>query len=162
MSAPATPVVLAVLLDLQAALQSITRANGCFYDVKPTSVSLDPIALQSVPVPDVPAFVIELPPSGEITYQTSRPTAVKNDFTIQVHARVDAPGQATDRTRKTIAALRLVADIERRLAVDPQRSNVALYTYVAWPEIFFGEPSQSEIYLTVPVRVLLQRTYGEP
>lgn len=154
---PPTPAVLAVLLSLQTALRGIAIASGYFYDVKATSVVLDPQDLSAVPTSEVPFLMLD-DETGTIEYTTSRPVAVKNDFTVPLLARVDAPGADPD--RKRIAAWRLYADVERALAADPQRGGVAQFTYVQWPKFYFGLLDETEIYLEIPVRVLLQRTFG--
>lgn len=159
MSAPTTPVVLAALLNLQTALQGIATSAGCFYDVKASSVVLDPVALDSVPTTETPFLVLD-GETGQNDYTTSRPVAIKNDFTVTLYVRIDAAGDDSSRLRT--AAWKFYADVERRVALDPQRGGVAMFTYVQWPTFHLGLASQGQVILEIPIRILLQRTYGQP
>ena len=155
-----TPVALAVLQSIQTALRAIAVSSGYFYDVKSTSVVLDPIPLAMIPTTETPFFVLDPEANGQNLYTTSRPVALKVDFTVPICVRVDAPGDDPD--RKRTAGWQVYADVERALSADPQRGLLALYTYVEWPTFGFGPPSQNEVYVEIPVRVLLQRAYGTP
>jgi hypothetical protein len=154
---PPTPAVLACLLSLQTALRGITIASGYFNDVASTSVVLDPQDLSAVPASACPFLMLDTE-KGTIEYGTSRPVAVKNDFLVPLLARLESPGANPD--RKRIAAWQFYADVERAVAADPQRGGVAMFTYVQWPTFYFGLLDETDIYLEIPVRVLLQRTFG--
>lgn len=156
MSAP-TPAVLACLLSLQTALRGIAVASGYFYTVLSASVVLDPQDLSAVPSDQTPFVMLDIE-TGTIDYGTSRPVAVKNDFTVPLLVRVDAPG--TDPDRKRTAAWQFYADVERAVAADPQRGGAAMFTYVQWPTFHFGLLDEPAIYLEIPIRIVLQRSYG--
>jgi len=115
----------------------------------------------SVPETEVPFIVLGAEENGTNDYTTSRPVAIKNDFTIPLWARVDAPG--TDPSRKRTAAWLLYADIEIAIVKNPQLVGAAgFYTYVQWPTFYFGIGTQDICVVNVPIRILLQRTYGQP
>jgi hypothetical protein len=153
-----TPAVLAVLLTMQTALQGITRAAGYFNDVKRTSVVLDPVELATIPETEVPFIVLDAEINGTNDFTTSRPTAIKNDFIVPLQAVLDVPARGT--SVKRVAAWQFYADVEKALSADPQRGGVASFTYVHWPTFYYGLPSQTKVGVEIPIRVLLQRTYG--
>jgi hypothetical protein len=154
------PTVLAIILNVQAALQAIAAADGYNTTVRASSVVIDPIDLATVNATDVPFLVVGDYTPGERDFATSRPVAIKDRFTLTLAFRIDALG--TDRARKETAAWQLVADIETALAKDPQRGQKALYTYVQQPEIYPGPPTTNQVYGEVPVEITLQRAYGQP
>lgn len=154
-----TPVALAILLSLQSALQGISIAGGYTFDVKASSVDLDPRDLTAVPLTETPFFVLA---DGKLRTEggTSRPVSVKSYIDVTLFARVDA---TTDKDAKTTAAWQLYADIEKALLVDPQRGGLALFTYPDYENqtaFYYGPPSQTFALLEIPVRVSLQRVYG--
>ena len=151
--------ILKCLQSMQTALQNIETSGGYNFDVKSTSVVLDPTALASVPATEVPYFVLEIQPEGEIQYTTSRPNPIKNDFRVNIYIRLDVNNDLTT-SRKTIAAWTMFEDVEIALTGDEQRGGTAMFTYLGWPEIHMGLANQGQVYLTIPVRILLQRTYG--
>jgi hypothetical protein len=157
------PVVLGVILNIQAALQSLSRTGGYFNDVKSTSVVLDPISLETINPTDTPFTVVdEEPGEGKNDFgpSTSRPVQLKNRFTIRLRTRLDVPGDDPGRLRT--AGWQWYADVEKVLLVDPQRGARALYTYVQWPSIYLGLASQSQVYVEIPIEILLNRVYGVP
>lgn len=155
-----TPVALAILQSLQAALQAVAIAGGYNFDVKASSVVLDPQDLTAVASTETPFFVLA---DGKLRTEggTSRPVAVKSYIDVSLCARVDAA--SADKDAKTIAAWTLYADIEKALLVDPQRGGLALYTYPDYENqtaFYYGLPAQTFVLLEIPVRVALQRAYG--
>lgn len=173
MSGPTMPAVLAGAASLQAALQQITLAGGYFNDVKTTSVTLDPVALELVPSTEVPRLIV----AGRIEpvnrdFAGSRPVQVKDRWRYVIAGRIDAPGGADTSARNTVCA-QLEADIEKALAVDPQRTDLAtltggtvlqaLYTYVGQATRFvFVSGDQTMCFIELPVELVIQRVYGKP
>lgn len=155
------PIILSVLLNLQATLQGISAASGYFNTIKASSVVLDPVELQTVPSSEVPYIVLASEVAGQNQYTTSKPTAIRNEFTVPLHARIDVPG-SPDGLKLRTAAWQFYADVETALAKDPFRSATVMFTYVEWPTFHFGLANQNQVYIEIPVRFLLQRTYGKP
>lgn len=155
------PIGLAVVLNLQAALQGIARSAGYFNDVKATSVVLDPQALDAMPTTEMPFIVLDVEENGTTVYSgISKPNAIQNHWTIPLLARVDAEGGDTSQKRR--AAWQFHADVEKALTVDLQRGGLAQYTYLNWPQFYFGLPSEIEVYVKIPIEIHLQRSYGNP
>lgn len=155
------PIVFAIVLDVQAAIQAIATGAGYNYDVKATSVVIDPKDLTAVPSTETPFTVVGDPEVGSRDFAGSRPNAIKDRFTIRLMTRVEAPG--TDRARKTLAAWLWAADVETKLSRDPQRGGRALYTYVQQPIVYYSlMPSATAIVIEIPVEILMQRAYGSP
>jgi hypothetical protein len=152
-------VVLAILLDMQTAMRAITTSDGYFYTVKETSVVLDPEPLELVPATELPYVVFGDMTSNGRSFATSRPVAIKDDFTVDLWFRVDVP-MGANKARKLTAGWNFAADMEVALTRDPQRGERALYTYVEQPTIHAGVPASNQVYGQVPVRVTLQRAYG--
>ena len=162
MSAPVMPVILAALLNMQTTLQGITRANGYFNDIKATSVVLDPTSLEQVPDTELPFIVLDVEENGINGYSgISKPNAIKRDWTVPLRAMLIAPD--TDSSAKRRAAWQFYADVETALAVDPQRGQTVMYTYVQWPSaIACGLPSQRKVYVEIPIAFKAHQDYGRP
>jgi hypothetical protein len=165
------PITHAVVLSLQAALQTIRRSAGYFYDIKATSVVLDAADLSGVSMTEVPWIVLgHRVEAIERSFKGSRPSAVEDRWRIVLESRIDAPGTST--SRKGLALAQFEADVERALTVDPQRTDLetltggvclqALYTFVGQPMRYMGIANQAMCFSEIPVDVLLQRVYGSP
>lgn len=156
------PVLLAVALNMQAALQQIARASGYFTDVKATSVVLNPVMLQAVPVTETPwvnvgHLIAPVPPRN---FATTRPTAILDRWRFTLEAAIDAPG--TDNASKLTAMANFAADVEVALCVDLQRGGLCQYTYVLQETQYPGSPEQTRVYVEIPVEVTLRRNFGQP
>ncbi len=157
---PTTPVLLAIVVNLQAALQAIT-APTYFNTVKPTSVVLDPVALDVVSTTELPFLVVghRIEVIGPRLY-TSRPVSIKIRRRIVIEAVLDAPG--TDFAHKLTAIQQLVADVETALTVDVTRGGLALDTRVEDETLYVGLATQSRCYVEIPVEVTFGRKHGQP
>ena len=153
-----------IMLNTQTVLRTISVAGGYHNDVKSASVTLDPVALDTVPDTEVPYMVLpELSGGPAWDYSGSKPTSIREAFQMTIYARVDAPG--TDMDRKNKAAWDFLADVEKALKTDLQQSGFALYTYMGRPTrptIYYGLGEQNMVILEIPIEVLIQRTYGLP
>src|SRR4051812_36651351 len=116
-----TPVVLAIVLNMQTSLQAISKAGGYFNDVKATSVVLDPEPLINAAATEVPKMVVghRVEPI-ERNFRGSKPVSIQDRFRIVIEAVLDVSG-GTDTARKLTAIAELVADVEQALCVDLQR-----------------------------------------
>jgi hypothetical protein len=157
---PTTPVLLAIVLNLQAALQAIT-APTYFNTVKATSVVLDPVALDVVSTTELLFLVVghRIEVIGPRLF-TSRPVSIKIQRRIVIEAVLDAPG--TDFAHKLTAIQQLVADVETALTVDVTRGGFALDTRVEDETPYVGLANQSRCYVEIPVDVTFGRKYGQP
>lgn len=159
------PTLLAIVLNMQAALQGISRAGGYHYDVKADSVLTRPTNLQTVAIPDVPVMVLghdlqAVQPRGFGRSRSGTLGAISDRWRITIVARVDA---ISDDAEGCITAFAdLASDLEVSLTRDLQRGGLASYTYVMQPIPHFGLMAQSQVYLEQPVEVLLDRPYGQP
>lgn len=158
------PVLLSIVLNMQAALQAISTAAGYFNDIKPTSVVLDAQALAPVSPTEVPFIVL-----GHMVEPVNREWgrsrsgvlgAIQDRWRIVLEARVDAPGLGT--ARKLTALTNFEADVEKALTLDLQRGGLALYTYVMQGTRFTGLANDPMSYLQIPVEILLDRPYAQP
>jgi hypothetical protein len=162
------PVLLQIVLNMQLALQAISTANGYFNDIKPTSVAIDPVALMTVPVTEVPYLVVgHLVEPIARSFQTSRPVAIRDTYRITIEARVDAPG--FDTARKLTAIYQFAADVEKALLADLNgpgsgltRNFLAMDTRVQIPVPHVGLANENVCYVEIPVEILMQRQYGQP
>lgn len=155
------PVLLSIVLNMQAAIQAIAVSGGYFYDVKATSVILNPKPLAAVPTTEVPFLIVGHRVDAVLrNFTGSRPVSIQDRWRVVIEGRIDAP--ADDTASKLTAFSNFTADLEKALLVDPQRGGLALYTYVQQPIPYMGDDSQSQLYFEQPVEVLLQRAYGSP
>lgn len=155
-----TPVLLAIVLNLQTALQGIAQAAGYFNTVKATSVVLDPVALLTVPATEVPFIVVGHHQVAVSRTWTSRPNAFQDVTRFTLQTRFDAPG--TDVARKVTAYTQWIADIEVAVAADITRGGVALDTKVEQAQPYFGLPNENICYAEIPIEIRWQRLYGKP
>lgn len=161
-----TPVLLAVILHMQASLQGIRTAAGYRTDVRPSCVVIDPVDL--VTAAETPFVVLghRIEPQGR-TFGRSRPNGIQDIWRVVLEARVDAPG--SDTARKLTAAANFVADVEQALVDDfghgagwgITRGGLVLDTRVAQETQYLSPGNQHAVYLEIPVEVRIQRAYGQ-
>lgn len=153
------PVLLSIVLNMQAALQTITAANGYNYDIAATSVVLDP----EPPLGEVPSSSTPFLRLGHLIEPVSRdfkskPYALQDRWRIVVQGIVDCQGFAAGEL--VAARAQLEADVERALMVDPTRGGFALFTYPQQSTMDGPMPNEVRAYIDVPVEVLVQRRAG--
>lgn len=160
-----TPVLLAIVLNMQTALQGISTAAGYFNTVKLTSVVLDPIALTMESPTELPFVVIGhlIEPVDQVF--TSRGgiggrSAMLLTDRIILEAALDAPGTST--ARKLTAIAQFAADVEVALVKDVSRGGWAMDTRVKQFTSFVGLPAQSRCFVQVPIEIKYGRQYGQP
>lgn len=155
------PVLLAIVLNMQTALQAISVGSGYFNTVKPTSVVLDDVELLTIPSTETPYFIVgHLVEPVARNFETTKPTGILEKWRVTVDARIDAPGTGT--ARKLTALTQLEADVEKALCVDLQRGGLAQYTYTGQATCYTNFAQQNIAMLRIPVEILLRREYGVP
>jgi len=157
MASPSEPILLRAILALQSALQGISKAGGYHYDVKATSVALEPVALQTIPTSELPYFIVGLVEEGlsltARSYQGAR--YVKDVWSFPLVARVDADG--ADPLRKIRAGINLIADVEKAVHVDLSLGNLVIDTRLEplanETTVTFGNQNQVYVKQLVSVRL---------
>lgn len=153
---PSVPIILRAIMAVQLALQGIRAADGYHYDVKPSSVVLDPVALQTIPQSELPYFVVGLVEEGpritSRTYQGAK--YVKDVWTFPIVCRIDADG--ADSARKITAIANIISDIEQAVVQDLSLGNLIIDTRLEpseTPSFAFG--GQNMVFVKQPVSVRL-------
>jgi hypothetical protein len=164
--------LLKAILDVQTSLQAIRIADGFNFDVKAASVVTDPVAIDTVPLTELPYFVIG---GGDEAFSLDRdytPSRYSKDIVrLPVWARGDAAG--TSFVRKMTIWTQLLADIERALTgargsvskdTNITRGGVAIDTRLLTSEApFIGLGTQSIVLVKQLVEIRLNpRPFGEP
>jgi hypothetical protein len=160
MAAPNTePVDYRVLADLATTLQTISQANNCWFDVKPTSVSLEPQEVILVPDTEVPFVLVVPAPDGRRRWWPAY--QLEDDIAAVILARIDVTS-VDEPGAKLKAGQRIVADIERRLTVDISRGGLCVDTRLQKPRILYGLGNDPIVLVEQLVLMRRHRTYGQP
>lgn len=161
-----TPTLLAIVLNLQLTLQSISIANGYNVDVKASSVVLDvPGDVLALPTTEVPFFVVghRIEPLQR-SISGSRPNTVDDWWRIVIEVMLDA--SANDTASKTTALIQMEGDIEKAVAaaawIHAGGATGARDALVQQASRYMGFSNQSRCFLEQPIDVKFNRTYGQP
>lgn len=153
-----TPRELAILQDLATTLRSMTVAGGYGWDVKASSVVLDPDNIFDVPETALPFFIVE--PSDGGTRQFQPALQLYDIFLAVITARVDATG--ADPSRRYTIGSQLAADLEKVLTVDLERSGLSADTRLRQPQIFTSMSGEQPVIVVQRVETRIYRTFGAP
>lgn len=147
---------LAIIKNIQAALQAISVASGYNYTVPAASVVYDPaVNLLGMNGADLPFMVIEATPDGGKDYYPAE--QLREIFRVNIYARIDV--DSSDPTARATGWERLAQDIEKALTQDLTRGGNAVDTRLGVPSPFIGVGSNIVILLQ-PVEIRIYRSYG--
>lgn len=152
------PRELKILQDLQATLRMISVADGYGWNVKPSSVVLDPVNIFDLPDTALPFFIVEPTDDGDRDFHPAY--QLTDDFVFVITARIDIKGD--DPNARIIVGSRLYADIEKVLTVDIERSGLASDTRLRKPAIFTSMSGDQSVIVVQRGSCKLYRTFGEP
>lgn len=160
MSLPAKSQRLQALEAIQTKLRAISGQPTYNFQVKSTSVVLDPsVNILTVPPTELPYFIVEPTPDGSKFYMPAM--RLKHQFQVAVTARIDAES-AVGTARKTEAWEKLIHDIEVALTRDITLGGVAVDVRLQEATPGFDLGAVSTIIVVQPLIVTMIRTYGEP
>lgn len=147
-----------ILAHLKAALLAISVAGGYYYDVAPAAVKIDPatdIDALMAPGGPRPVYGIEF---GDDTKEYYPADEVKVARTFKVFAVHDSdPADDNDFMKVHI---RLCAEVEKAVRVDPSRGGIALDTLIT--NTTYNTTFAPKVWTEVDLAVTLYRTNGQP
>ena len=152
------PLEFRIVQDLQAALKSISVANGYHHDVESLAVKLDANHdVESIigEQPLRPFLILELLPDRS-EYFPSEQVRIRMPFII--HAVNDTDPTDDDSMLKTYH--RLCADVEQAITADTTRGALATDTRILEREMH--ELEGQKVWALVKGEIREHRTYGEP
>lgn len=154
------PIVWRVLTQIQDTIRGMRRADGYWFEPKPTSVVVDLVDWSLMPDAALPLFIVVLETRfAEREFLPAR--VLRERVALQVVGIVLADGPRVDERMR--AAVRASADIERALAVDLTRGGLAVWTKVLAPEVpAFAVGSDRRVVIEQPIEVLIERRHGQP
>lgn len=156
---PPDPLEFQIVQNLQTALRSISVANGYHYDIESLAVKLDANHDVESLIGDQalrPFLILELPP--DVYEYVEKPNRILLRMPFIIHAVNDT--DPTDDDAMLKGYWRLCADVEKAIAVDITRGELATDTRIFEREIR-GLDGQL-VWAMVKGEIREHRTYGEP
>lgn len=162
-----TPNILAIVLGLQAVFQGISISGGYNYDIKASSVVLDPVNLATIATTELPFLTFGEGADGiDRSYKTTQPVEIREKRRIWLCGRVDATN--SDTAARWTALSMLEQDIEAALSKQLSAAGplygggTAMFVEAQTPTYYPGLPNQLQAYLRLPLDVLYRRNFGAP
>jgi len=152
------PRELRILLNIQAALWTLTEANGYGFTIRQGSVVLDAENIFNVPETRLPFIILEATDADDRTFEPA--LQLIDNFEWVMTCRVDAKGD--DPNRRATLGHRLHADLERVLVLDIERGGLAADTRLRKPQIFTSMSGDQSVIVVQRGLCHVHRTFGEP
>lgn len=151
------PLEFRIVQNLQAALRSITVANGYHYDINSLAVKLDANHDVETLITDQtrPFLILELRPDRYEYYPAEQMRLL---MPFVVHAVNDTDPKVDNDMLRTY--LRLCADVEKAIAIDESRATLATDTRIFEREMH--ELDGQQVWAMVKGEIREHRTYGAP
>ncbi len=153
------PLEFQIAQNLQAAIQSISKAGGYFHDVAAFAVKLDPNHEVEKLIADYaprPFFLLEWPPEPSFEYFPAERIRLRIPFVV--HAVNKSDPEDDDDMMKTY--YRLCADVEKAIALDTDRGDKATDTRILGRQM--REYEGRQVWAMVSGEIREHRGYGAP
>lgn len=156
----AEPISYRILLNLQDALQAISKSGGYWFNVGDDAVSIDPVdAIEVILGRTVqsPFMVVEAGPSGRPNYQPAE--QMIELLPASIIAAADA--KQLDPVARIQTYERLCADIEKAVTEDHTRGGLATDTRITSKQMNVNTGSV-RVLAVVQLEIRVYREYGAP
>ena len=156
---PGDSIRLRLIQNVADSLRAINAASGYYLTVQPESVKTEPADLLTAPGPNLPMFLVAASQRAPRIFHPSK--RVRETVAVDITAAADV-GDTTDPTAKLTACEQLAADMEKALALDITRGQIAMVTRVLDPQFWMNMGNQARVIVVQPVDIEVQRIYGQP